>query len=148
MLEEAAEESLGRVGVPSLLDPDVQCLAVRIDGSPQAILLAPDLYEYLVQVPDAAGSPLAPAQFSREALTEFLHPGTHGLVADHDPALEQQLLYIVVAQGEPMISQTAWEMISAGKRCRWKWPGRSGMGEQSGSGGADGSLPCTQLRFT
>jgi hypothetical protein len=131
VFEQAPEETLGRIGIAVLLHEDVQHLPVFIDGPPQIDLLTTDLQEHLVQVPRAAGSPFAPAQRGREAFIELPHPGTDALVGDHNAALEEEFLHIAEAEGKAAVEPDSYAMISAGKRCRWKWAERSGMEEEA-----------------
>jgi hypothetical protein len=90
---------------------------VFIDGSPQIDPLAADLQEDLVQVPDAARSPLAPAQAGREALTEVAHPATDALVADDDSTFKEKYLHVAEAEGETVVEpdrirdDLGWEAV-------------------------------------
>jgi hypothetical protein len=82
VIEQASEEALRRIGVTMLLHEDVHHLPVLIDGSPQVDLFPADLQEHLIQVPDAAGPPFAPAKLGREVCAELSDPGTDGLIGD------------------------------------------------------------------
>ncbi len=59
MAEQRTEESLRRIGIPVLLQEDVQHLAVLVDRPPEVLLLSTYPHEHLVQVPGAAGSTLS-----------------------------------------------------------------------------------------
>ena len=61
MAEELAEETLGRLGIPAILDEDVQNLAMLVDGSPQVLLLASDPHEDLIEEPRPPRATLSPA---------------------------------------------------------------------------------------
>ena len=50
-LQQLTEETLGRLLVPATLHQDVQNVAILIHGSPQIMILAIDLDEYLIEMP-------------------------------------------------------------------------------------------------
>ena len=85
----------------SLTVPDeaLQDLALLIHCSPEVVHLAVDLYVHFIEVP----APLAEASHADDLLTadvgskqraKPVPPVPHGFVADVDPALEQQILYV------------------------------------------------------
>ena len=51
MAEQLTEEALGGVGIPAILQKDIEYLAVFVDGTPQVFPLAADPHKDLVQVP-------------------------------------------------------------------------------------------------
>jgi hypothetical protein len=74
-----------------------------VDGAPQIAEIAVDLHEHLIQVP----TPLYKAAHVRDPLlsdlcrkhrTKPVPPEPHGLMADVDPALGQQILDVAQRQ--------------------------------------------------
>jgi len=80
-------------------DEALEDFALVIDRAPQVDHLAIELHVHLVEVPAPvpeaphAADPLAP-NVRREQQTEPVPPVPHRLMADVDPALEQQVLDI------------------------------------------------------
>jgi hypothetical protein len=72
-LQELAKEPLGRVGISTFLNEDVDHIPVLVDGPPKTVPLALDVYEELVQVPDVSltslSSPKVPSIIEPELLT-------------------------------------------------------------------------------
>ena len=58
----------------------------------------------------------APTQGGRVDLAELAAPLLDRLIGDDDAPLGQQLLDVTVAEGKLEGQQTAWAMISGGKR--------------------------------
>lgn len=98
-LQRLLHEPQCRRFVPILGDVAFQDLTFVIDGSPQVLRLAIDLYEHLINVP--APVPEAthvvyatPPDLSCEHRTETVPPKPNRLVAEIISALEQQVLHI------------------------------------------------------
>ncbi len=89
--------------VSALLNQDVEYFAFTIHGAPQVHLLAADVYEYFVDVPDAERRVTAFADPAGIGLSEFQHPQTNRLIADVDPSLREKILNIPVAHRETEI---------------------------------------------
>ena len=93
------DEFQGRRLVPLLGDKGFQDPTLVIDGAPQVAHLATHLHVDLIEMPAPMGvgphvlNPLA-ADLAGEHRAEPVPPQTHRLVADIDPALEQQVLDI------------------------------------------------------
>jgi hypothetical protein len=51
-----------------------------------------------------------------EAGTDLQRPAPDGFLREHDPSLEEHRLNQLQAQREADVSQTAWAVISGGKR--------------------------------
>ena len=87
------------------VDVALENLALLVERTPQVMHLAVDLYVDLVEVPAPlaenlhAAHPLAP-HVGGEERAEPVPPHPHGLVANVDPALEQQVLDVAQAQRE------------------------------------------------
>jgi hypothetical protein len=101
--EQHAEEPPGSAGVAPLLQEDIQSDSVLVDGPPEPVPLATDVYGHLVQVPHAAGLYLPPSKLLRVARAKLGHPAADALVRDLDAALGQQLLNVPETQGETQV---------------------------------------------
>jgi hypothetical protein len=73
-LEQLPEEFLGGILVPPTLDKDIEDMAVLIHGPPEAVSLATDREEYLVEVPLVARSGGPPPELVGVLLAKF--PGS------------------------------------------------------------------------
>ena len=77
-----------------------------VDGAPEVVHLAADLRYHLVKMPSPmakashATDPLA-ANFGGKQRADPVPPEPNGFVADINAALEQQILHIPEAEGEP-----------------------------------------------
>jgi len=78
-------------------------VAVLIDGPPEVMQLAADADEHFVQVPLVARLGPAPLQGVGEQPAEAQAPLADALVADHDPARDQDQLDVAQAQAEAVI---------------------------------------------
>ena len=65
------QKPLGSYLIASVLDKDVQCESVLVDGSPEPVAFAADLERYLVQMPVVAGSDSSSTQPCGEAGAEL-----------------------------------------------------------------------------
>ena len=72
-------------------------------GQEQPVFPTTELNTHLVQEPPATPPGFPMAQFLREEWGEFDVPLAQGLVTDHNTALVQQFLNIVLAQGKPVV---------------------------------------------
>jgi hypothetical protein len=116
-LQRSSEATLGSVGITPILNQNVEHDAVLIHRAPEIVLHAPDSDADLIEVPLVPGSWPAVAQAAGQRLAEFLAPAPHGIMGDDDAPLGQKQLDVPQAEAEYVIySQTAWPMISAGKR--------------------------------
>jgi hypothetical protein len=101
--EELSHEVQRRLLVSALLDQDVKHFAFTIHGAPQVHLLAADIYENFVQVPDVVSGVTAFSDPAGVGLSEFQRPQTNRLVADVDSSLSEKILNIPVAHRETEI---------------------------------------------
>ena len=91
--------------VPALLNQDVQHLALSINCPPQVHLLAANIHEDFVQVPDEDFVQVPDIERGAAAFSdlvsigasEFQHPQTNRFIADVNTTLGQQILDIPVA---------------------------------------------------
>ena len=107
-LHQFPEEIQSGALVSSLCDNNLQNLAFMIHGPPEAVSLAIDLHEDLVDVPLPLGvRPQLLNTFSSdlrgEHRTQAVPPVPHCLVAHIDPAFVQQVFHIPKRQWEPHI---------------------------------------------
>ncbi len=107
-LQRLLHEAQGSSLVPGLRDVALEDLALLVDGAPEVNHLAVQPDVHLVEVP----APLAktahpvhplPAYVGGEHRTEPVPPVAHGLMADVDAALGQQVLDVPQRQREPDI---------------------------------------------
>lgn len=103
-----------------------------VDGSPQVDALAIHPQEHLIQVPRLPAVRLPTPKLLREARPERVGPAANRFVGDLDPMLSQPFFPIAVAERKAIVQPAASERTSAGTRCRWKWPGRAGIGAWAG----------------
>ena len=98
-------------------DPCLQHLAFVVDGAPQIAELAVDLHEHLIQMP----APLRIAAHVRDASLANLGgehrakpipPEPHGLMADVDPALGQEIFDVSKRQWKSTYFITTRRMTS------------------------------------
>ena len=81
-LQQSSKEAFGCLGIPPLLNEDVENEAVLIHGTPRIVLHALDPDEHLVQVPLVSGSWAAASQKGCEGLAKLLAPPTNCLMRD------------------------------------------------------------------
>ena len=72
----------------------------RVHGTPQVHLLAANIYENLVQVPDVERGFAAPANSTGKGWSKFQNPQPNRFVADINTALGEEIFYVTEAQGE------------------------------------------------
>ena len=78
-----------------------------VDGAPQVHPLASDPDDHLIEVPSRARAWAAFPQLAGDRRAEFQHPAPHRFIGDVEPTLDEQFLYVPVAQGEAEKSQIA-----------------------------------------
>jgi hypothetical protein len=105
--EELAEEFLRGLLVPPALHQDIEDVAVLIDRPPEIMMVTLDCQKDLIQMPliTSLGTP-AP-QLIGIRLAELPAPLPDGFVRHHDPAGEQELFDITVAEAEPVVQPHA-----------------------------------------
>ena len=91
LLEQRAQQALGRLLVAPALDQNVEHDAVLIHGTPEIMLLAGDLEHDFIQMPLVAGPGQPPPDDIGELLAELQAPLADGLVADLEAAEGQHL---------------------------------------------------------
>ncbi len=82
---------------------DVENIAILIDCSPKRELLALNLHEDFVYVPDITASPMSHSNLPGEFWPELETPESDCLVGDNDSALGEQILDIPKAECESML---------------------------------------------
>ena len=102
-LQQLTKEALGSTLVPTLLDKDIQHLAILIDRAPQIVALSVHRDKHFVEMPRVPRSPLAMPQLPRKLLPKFPTPLADRLVADGDPTLGPELFDLPEAEVEAMI---------------------------------------------
>jgi hypothetical protein len=96
--------------VPFLRYEGLEDFTLMIHRAPEIVLLAVDLGVHLIKVPTPMGEaahpadPL-PANVCRKQRSEPVPPEPHGLMADVDPALEEQVFDVPQTQWKPNVHQ-------------------------------------------
>ena len=103
VLEEPAQKLHGSRGVPTLLDQDVEHLALIVDGAPKPQALSLDADHGFIQVPAPRRRSAPPSDIGRDQRSEMVDPATDGLITDLNSTLSQQFFDVTQAQGEPKI---------------------------------------------
>src|SRR5262245_48927721 len=81
-------------------------VVVLIDRAPEVMALTIDGQKDLIEVPLVPGLGTSTLQLIGVVLPKFQTPLADGFMRDVDPALEQDLLHVAVAQREAIISRT------------------------------------------
>src|SRR5262252_82276 len=102
-LQQLAKKLLRRLLIPPALHEDIQHVIVLVDSAPKVMALPVDGQEHLVEVPFVAWLGAATLQPIRIILPKLQTPLADGLVGHVDAALEQEFLYITVAQREAIV---------------------------------------------
>jgi hypothetical protein len=102
-IKDPTQETLGDYLIAPLLNQDVQYDSVLIDGSPQPVAFAADLQGHFVQMPFVACSRASSSQPCGEGGAELGAPLSDRLVADDDPALSEEVLYVTKAEMEAKV---------------------------------------------
>src|SRR5512134_1257616 len=113
--EQFAKELLGRLLIPPALDQDVEHVIVLIDGAPEIMALTIDGQEDFIQMPFVPWLGASTLQLIRIVLPKLATPLADGLMSHVDPAFQEQLLHVAVAQGEAVIEPDARADDLAGK---------------------------------
>jgi hypothetical protein len=100
VLQQFPHKSQGSPLVPALLNQDVENCALTINGSPQVHLLAADIYENFVQVPDVERGFAAPANPAGKGWSKFQNPQTNRFVTDINTAFCKEIFDVTKAHGE------------------------------------------------
>ena len=103
-LHRTLEKRQRRLAIAALRGEDLQHLTFVIDGSPEIVRLAIDLHEDFVQMPaPLRNSPQAfyqsPSDLRSKHGSEAVPPEPHSLVADINPAFEEQVLDLPQREG-------------------------------------------------
>ena len=113
-----AHELDGRASISPALKQHVPDLAFVVDRAPEIHVVAGDPDHHLVEVLVIARPRTALSQPSRNHRAEFQHPTADALIGEVEPALQQQLLDVAIAQGEAQMEPNCvWDRVG-GKRCR------------------------------
>ncbi len=94
----------------------VEHIIALINRPPQPVFLARDRDHDLIEVPDVESARRFAPEAAHVSRSELQSPPTDRLVRNDDPALEQHLLNQPKLSGNRKSNQTAWAMISGGKR--------------------------------
>ena len=113
-LAEFAQQFQRRFPITSRLDYQLEHLALVVDGAPDIVDPALDSDEDLVQMPAVAGRRASLPDLLGIGGAELERPTADGLVGDIDAAHGEQVLDILVAQGEPKVEQD--RMLFDGRR--------------------------------
>jgi hypothetical protein len=105
--EQLAKELLRGLLVAAALYQDVEDVVVLIDGAPEVMTFTIDGEKHLIEVPLIPWLSASTLQLIRVVLPKFLTPLADGFMGDDDPALEQELLHIAIAQGKAVVEPDA-----------------------------------------
>ena len=108
LFQDLAKETLGGSLVSAACDQDIEDVTILINGSPTIMMLAADGDEQLVHVPDVTSRPCRRRRVRAYAGPNFRHQDRMASGDTVMPRLRANRWY----------SQTAWLMISGGKRWR------------------------------
>ena len=103
LLQQLAEQALGRMLVAPALDEDVEHHPVLVHRPPEPVLLPRDLHGNLVEVPRVSGTGQPATDLVGDALAELEASLPYGFVADRDAARGQDLIHVPQAQRKPEI---------------------------------------------
>jgi len=106
-LQQLAEKLLRRLLVASALHEDIEDVVVLVDSAPEVVALPVDGQEHLIQVPLVPWLGASVLQLIRVVLPKLQTPLADGLMGHVDATLEQDLLYVTVAQREAIIEPDA-----------------------------------------
>ncbi len=93
-LEQSLEKPFGGFAISTLLQININHLAILINSSPEIVLFAVDLHEYLIQKISIAKSRVPPPKASGKFGTKLVNPEPNGFIADIDVAFNQKILHI------------------------------------------------------
>jgi hypothetical protein len=106
-LQQLAEKLLRRLLVSTVLDKNIQDMAILIDGPPEGVPGPIDRQKHLVQVPLIAGSGTLAPELIGIGLPELQAPLLDGFIGHANPPGEQEFFHIPVAQAEAEIEPDA-----------------------------------------
>ncbi len=100
-------------------DNDIEDIEVLVHRSPKIMTFAADCDKHLVHVPDVAESTLSPPQNAGIRWSKLAAPGSNGFVGYGDATLRARRSSTSrKLRVNRWYNQTAWLMISGGKRWR------------------------------
>ena len=99
-----AEKALGGSGIATPLHEDVETISILVNGSPQIVLLATNLYKHFVDVPGIAEPTLTSFQGLAIARPELQAPAANALVRDDYPSFGKQILNIAEAHAKAVVN--------------------------------------------
>ena len=89
MFQGPTKEAFSGSTVSALGDQNIDHVPILIDGSPQVVALASDLYEQFIDVPDVAEPSLFSAQRSSIGRAKLPAPKPNSLVGNNDTPLNK-----------------------------------------------------------
>ena len=89
--QQFTHQSQGSKPIPALLNQDVENCALTINGSPQVHLLATNIYENFVPVPDVERDVAAFADPTGIGWPKFQNPQTNRFITDINTALCEEV---------------------------------------------------------
>ncbi len=116
VFQHLAKEPLSGSAVSVACDQDIEDIAVLVHRSPKIMTFAADGDEHFVHVPDVAESALSSPQSKSIRWSKLAAPGSNGFVGYGDTTLSEKVLDIAKLRVNRWYNQTAWLMISGGKR--------------------------------
>ncbi len=103
ILQQAFEKALGRLAVPSCLQNHIDYLSVRINSSPQVLLLTLDFHEHFVDEKCISKSLMSTLQGFDVYGSKLVTPPTSRLIAYANTAFRQQIFDISMTKIEPIV---------------------------------------------
>ncbi len=103
ILQQAIEKALGRLAVASCLQNHIDDLSVRINSSPQVLLLILDFHEHFVDEKCISKSLMSTLQGFDVFESKLVTPQTNRLIAYGNTAFRQQILDASVTKIEPIV---------------------------------------------
>src|SRR5215475_7873990 len=93
LLQQLAQQPLGRLLVASALDQNIEHDPGLVDGAPQPVLHPGDLEHDFIEMPFVANAREPTTDPIGELLAKFARPLPHGFVADNNAARGEQLVH-------------------------------------------------------
>ena len=100
------------------LKVDINYFTVLVNSPPQIVLLAVDLYKYLIDIERIAIALMPPFQAAAINGSEFYAPQPNCFAADRDASFSEKVFYIPVAQIEAIVqpdrvgNDLRWESVT------------------------------------
>lgn len=104
MLDQPGEETFGGLGAATLLNENVEDIAVSIDRTPEPETLSANRNDDLVYVPLVIRFGPVPADAGAKMATKAIDSQLNSFPADDDASLGKQVFNIGCAQSKAMIS--------------------------------------------